>query len=170
MTLSGRLRKFSLAAHLVFAVGWIGAVLAYLAVATAAEASDETATVRGAWIAMELIGWYTIVPLAIATLITGVVMAVGTRWGLFRHYWVVFSLALTSFAAAVLLFHMPTVSSSADVARAADAARLNDLGGDLAHPAIGAVVLLAVQILNVFKPRGLTSYGRRREAEQAGAR
>jgi hypothetical protein len=166
MTMSPGLRKFALASHLTFAAGWIGAVVAYLALGVAAETSTNDETVRGAWVAMELTGWYAIVPLAIATLLTGLVMALGTRWGLFRHYWVLISFALTVFAAVVLLLHMPTVSSTADVAREAEGARLDALGGDLGHPGIGLVVLLVIEVLNVYKPRGMTAYGRRRQDEQ----
>ena len=163
MTMSAGARKFALASHLTFAVGWIGAVLAYLALGVAAEASTSDETVRGAWVAMELTGWYVLVPLASATVLTGLVMALGTRWGLFRHYWVLISFVLTVFAAVVLVLHMPTVSDSADIAREADSARLEGLGGDLAHPGIGLGVLLVIQVLNVYKPTGMTRYGRRRE-------
>lgn len=157
-----RVRKFMLAAHLAVSVGWIGAAVAYLALGIAAVSTDDAPTVRGSWIAMEAIGWYVIVPLAVASLLTGVVMALGTRWGLFRHYWVVVSLVLTAFATVVLVLHMPTVSSQADVARAAEDARLDRLGGDLLHPAVGLVVLLVIQVLNVYKPRGMTPYGQRK--------
>lgn len=169
MTMSARLRKFVLAAHLTFSIGWVGTVIAYLALGIAAETSRDTQTVRGAWLAMELTGWYVIVPLASASLLTGLVMALGTRWGLFRHYWVVFSLVLTTFATAVLLLHMPTVSSQADVAQDAEGASLHALGGDLLHPGIGLVLLLVVQVLNLYKPRGLTPYGRRKHHEQRSA-
>jgi hypothetical protein len=36
--------------------------------------------------------------------------------------------------------------------------------GDLLHPALGLVVLLTVQVLNIYKPSGMTRYGRRRTA------
>src|SRR5918993_585022 len=88
MTMTPGLRKFALAAHLTFSVGWIGAVVAYLALGLAAVRSQDPQTVRGAWIAMELTGWYVIVPLALASLLTGLVMALGSKWGLFRYYWV----------------------------------------------------------------------------------
>ena len=159
-------RKLVLAVHLSVSVGWIGAAAAYLAIGVVAGSSESPETVRGAWIAMELIGWYVIVPLAATALATGVVMAAGTRWGLFRHYWVIFSLALTTFAAVVLVLHMPTVSSTADEARTADAPELHALGGDVGHPAIGLAVLIAILVLNVYKPRGVTAYGRRRHADQ----
>ena len=166
MALSPGVRKVVLAAHLSVSVGWIGAAAAYLAVGIAAETSDRPETIRGAWIAMELIGWYVIVPLAVGALITGVSIALGTRWGLFRHYWVIFSLALTTFATVVLLLHMPTVSSTADEARVASAEHLEALGGDIEHPAIGLAVLLATLVLNVYKPRGMTAFGQRKQAER----
>jgi hypothetical protein len=163
MTMPPGLRKLALAAHLTCSLGWSGAVVAYLALGVSAATSQDAQTVRAAWIAMELTGWYVIVPLALTALLTGLVMALGTSWGLFRHYWVLISLLLTILATVVLLLHMPTVSS---LARAADGAHLGGLGGDLVHPGLGLVVLLVITGLNVYKPRGLTRYGWRKQQEQ----
>jgi hypothetical protein len=113
------LRKFTLAIHLACSVGWIGGVVAYLALGLAAATSQDAQTLRAAWIAMDVTGWYAIVPLALASLLTGLLMALGTKWGLFRHYWVLISLVLTVIAAGVLLLHMPDVSALADAAREA---------------------------------------------------
>ncbi len=121
---------------------------------------------RAAWMAMELTGWSGIVPMALGSLVTGLVMALGTPWGLFRHYWVLISLVLTVLSTVVLLLHMPTVSSLARVAREADDAALHGLGGDLFHPGVGLLVLLAITVLNVYKPRGLTPYGWRKEQQE----
>jgi hypothetical protein len=159
-------RKFALSAHLTFSVGWIGAVVSYLALGVAAATSEDVQTVRAAWTAMELTGWYVIVPLALASLLTGLVMALGTKWGLFRHYWVLISFSLTVFATVVLLLHMPTVTVTADLAREAEGATLEGLGGDLGHPSIGLVVLLVIQALNMYKPAGMTRYGWRKQQEQ----
>jgi hypothetical protein len=106
------------------------------------------------------------VPLALAALLSGLVMSFITPWGLFRHYWVVIALLLTILATVVLLLHMPTVSSLAAVARESDGAALRRLGGDLFHPGLGLVVLLVITALNVYKPRGLTPYGWRKQQEQ----
>jgi hypothetical protein len=178
MTMPPGLRKFALATHLAFSVGWIGAVVVYLALSVAAMTSQDAQTVRAAWIAMELTGWYVIVPLALASLLTGLLMALGTKWGLFRHYWVLFSFVLTTLATVVLILHMPDVSVLADVAREADGAAF-DPGrehlvsrlsrGDLLHPGLGLVVLLLIQVLNVYKPRGMTRYGWRKEDERRRA-
>lgn len=152
-----------LALHLTVSVGWIGGVVTYLVLGLAAVNATDAQVIRGAWIAMELSGWYALVPLAVASLLTGTIMAVGTRWGLVRHYWVVISWVLTSISVVVLVLHMPDVTATAAVARTANAQDLAGLGGDLGHPAIGLVVLLVVQGLNVYKPRGLTRYGHRRQ-------
>ena len=170
MTLAPGARKLLLAVHLTVSVGWIGSVLAYLALGVAAVTSNETQTVRSAWLFMELTGWYVVVPLAVAALLTGIAMALGTKWGLFRHYWVLFSLVLTVVATAVLLLHMPDVSATADAAQQAEGAALEALGGDLAHPAIGLVVLLVIQVLNVYKPQGVTRYGWRKQHEEREGR
>jgi hypothetical protein len=160
------LRSFALTVHLTCSVGWIGAVVSYLALGVAATTSRDGQTVRAAWIAMELTGWYVIVPLAIAALLTGLVMSLGTPWGLFRHYWVLFTLVLTILATAVLLLHMPTVSALAGVAREEDGADLGRLGGDLLHAGGGLLVLLVITVLNIYKPRGVTPYGWRKQQEQ----
>jgi hypothetical protein len=166
MAMAPGLRKFVLAAHLTFSVGWIGAVVAYLALSVSAITSRDALTVRAAWIAKELIGWYAIVPLALATVLTGLVIALGTKWGLFRHHWVLISFVLTIFATVVLLLRMPTVSLLAGVARKADSADLAQLEGDLLHPGVGLLVLLVIAGLNVYKPRGMTQYGWRKQQEQ----
>ena len=166
MTMPPGLRKFALTAHLTFSAGWIGAVVAYLALGVSAVTSRDARTVRAAWIAMEVTGWFAIVPLALAALLTGLVMALGTPWGLFRHYWVVITFVLTVLATVVLLLHMPTVSALADVAQAADSASLAGLGGDLFHPGAGLLVLLVIMGLNVYKPRGMTPYGARKHQEE----
>ena len=160
------LRKFALAVHLTLSVGWIGAVVAYLALGVSAVTSQDAQTVRAAWIAMELTGWFVIVPLALAALVTGLVMSLGTPWGLFRHYWVLITLALTILCTVVLLLHMLTVSHMADVAREADGANVGGLGGDLFHAGGGLLVLLVITALNVYKPRGMTPYGWRKQQEQ----
>jgi hypothetical protein len=158
--------------HIAFSVGWIGAVAGYIALDVAVATSQEAQTLRAAYLAMGLIARYVIVPLAFAALLTGLVISVGTKWGLFRHYWVLISLLLTLFATAVLLSETRTISAFADIA--ADPTTSGDdlraLGSTLVHSIGGTVVLLVIQVLNVYKPRGLTPYGWRKQQEERTAR
>ena len=165
------LRKFALTVHLTSSVGWIGAVAAYIALDVAVARGQDAQTLRAAYLAMEWTASFVIVPLALATLLTGLVMSLGTKWGLFRHYWTVISLLLTVFATVVLLAETRTISYFAD--RAADPAtsgeELRALGSTLVHSVGGMVVLLINLWLNMYKPRGLTPYGWRKQHEQRSA-
>jgi hypothetical protein len=179
MTMPPGLRKFALAVHLTLSVGWIGAVAAYTALDVATVTSQDTQTLRAAYLGMELIARQVVVPMALASLLTGLVMSLGTTWGLFRHYWVLISLLLTIVATAVLLVETQTISYFADMAAdpATSGDELRGMGSTLAHSVGGTVMLLVVLVLNVYKPRGMTRYGwhkqqqeRRRQREQRTAR
>jgi hypothetical protein len=159
------LRKFVLTIHLTASLGWIGSVMAYVALGISATRTADVGMARSAWTAMDLVGWVVIVPLAVAALVTGVGISLGTAWGLFRHYWVLISLGLTILATAVLLLHMPSVTATARIARESDVGQLTQLGGDLGHAIGGLVVLLVITVLNVYKPQGLTPYGWRKQQE-----
>ncbi len=166
MTMSASLRKFALTVHLISSVGWIGAAASFVALTVVGLTSQDARMVRAVYLAAEPITWFAIIPLALASLLTGLVMSLGTPWGLFRHYWVLITLVLTVLATAVLLLHMPTVSALADLAREADGADPDGHGGDLFHAGGGLLVLLVITVLNVYKPRGLTPYGWRKQQEQ----
>lgn len=168
MILTPRLRKFALAAHITVAVGWIGAVSGYIALDVTAATSRDARTLRAVYLAMELIVWYVIVPLALASLLTGLAMALGTRWGLFRHYWVLISLLLTVIATTVLLVETQVIGDYAEIAAdpRTSGEDLRALGNTLVHSVGGTMVLLVILTLNVYKPRGVTRYGWRKQEEQ----
>src|SRR5258707_5054712 len=101
MNMTPRFQKFALLAHIAFSVGWFGAVVPYLALAIASLVSRDAQTVRAAYLSMELIGWYVIVPFSLAALLSGLVQSLGTRWGLLRHWWILAKLVLTVFAVVI---------------------------------------------------------------------
>jgi DMSO/TMAO reductase YedYZ heme-binding membrane subunit len=103
--LSPQARKVALTAHVTTSVGWLGAVAGVLALAIAGVSATDEQTVRGVYIAMRVTAWAVLVPLALASLVTGVLQALGTRWGLLRHYWVVTKLVITVIATAILLLY-----------------------------------------------------------------
>jgi hypothetical protein len=113
---------------------------------------------------LELLGWYVIVPFSVVSLVTGLVQARGTQWGLLRHYWVLAKLAMNLFATAVLLLYMQTLTLLADAARALapdGAASALRTPSPMIHAAAAAALLVVALVLSVYKPRGLTGYGRR---------
>jgi hypothetical protein len=170
MILPPGLRKLALTAHVSSSIGWLGAVVAFLALAVIGLTSQDAQTVRGAYLVMEPAAWYVLVPLALTSLLTGIVSSLGTTWGLFRHYWVLFKLVITTFATIVLLIYMETFSHLARVAAdpTADLAMVRNPSPGL-HAGLALLVLLVPAVLSVYKPRGLTPYGQRKQREQQRA-
>lgn len=166
VALSPSIRKFALTAHVASSVGWLGAVVGALALAISGATSDDVQTVRAAYIAMELSGWAVLVPLSLASLLTGLVQALGTPWGLFRHYWVVTKLAMNVLATIVLLLYMQTLGSLADMAANAtlSTSDLEELRSPspMLHAGAALVLLLVATVLAIYKPRGRTRYGERK--------
>jgi uncharacterized membrane protein len=171
MIMPPRLRKFALTAHVTSSVSWLGAVVVFLALAVLGLTSQDAQTVRGAYLVMEPAARFVLVPLALASLLTGIVQSLGTTWGLFRHYWVLFKLLINVVATIVLLLYMETFRFMASVAA--------DPGADLGvvrnaspgiHAALALLLLLVATVLAVYKPRGMTRYGRRKQRQQSRQR
>ena len=172
MIMTPGLRKFALVVHVTSSVGWLGAVVAFLALAVAGLTSREGQTVRAAYLAMKLTTWYVIVPLNVAALLTGLVSSLGTPWGLFRHYWVLAKLLLTVLATIVLLLHTRPIDYMAGVAAQTTLSNADFRGLRVqlvADAGAALIVLLIATGLAVYKPRGLTRYGRRKLQEQRTA-
>jgi hypothetical protein len=164
MVLTPRLRKFALTAHVTSSVGWLGASVVFLALAIVGVTSQDAQTVRGVYLVMDPAAWFVLVPFAFASLLTGLVSSLGTTWGLFRHYWVLFKLLINVFATIVLLTYMETFKFMAGVAADPRA----DLGvvrnaSPILHAALAVLLLLVAATLGVYKPRGMTPYGRRKQ-------
>ena len=165
MIMSPGVRRFALTAHVTTSVGWLGAVAGFLVLAVAGLTKQDDQTVRAVYLAMELLTWCLIVPLSFASLLSGCIQGLGTSWGLFRHYWVLIKLLMTPLATLVLVVHMQPIQQVAEAARHTFMSHA-DLGEIrvqiVVDAAAGALLLLVATALSVYKPRGLTAYGRRR--------
>lgn len=170
--MSSALRKAALTAHAVSSVGWLGAVAAFLALAIASLTRPEAEVVRAAALAMDLTTRQVIVPLSIASLLTGLISSLGTPWGLLRHYWVVVKLLINLLSSIILFVHLRPIAELASRAAAQLAPSHADLGLRTQMVVASGAALLALlvaTVLSVYKPRGLTHYGWRRQREQLKA-
>lgn len=168
MTWSPGVRRALLVAHVATSVGWLGAVTASLGISLVGLVADDEQLARAAYLVLEPVGRYVLVPLAVATLVTGVVQSLGSRWGLLLHWWVVFKLAITLLAGAILLAYLATFDAMATAA-ADRSLRLADVRNPspVLHATLALVGLLVATVLAIVKPRGRTRRGMRRSATQA---
>ncbi len=162
MTMAPPVRKLALTAHVVSSVGWLGAVVVFLGLSIVGMTSANPETVRAAYLAMESIGLFVLVPFSIASLATGLVQSLGTKWGLVRHYWVLAKLLINVAASLVLLLYTQTLASLADLASADAELGMLRSPSPVLHAVAALVLLLAAAGLSVYKPRGMTRYGWRR--------
>src|SRR5918996_5701216 len=164
MVFAPALRKFTFTTHVTSSVGWVGAALVFLALAAIGLSSDDERTVRGAYLVMAPAAWFVLVPLAHASLVSGMALSLGTPWGLIRHYWVVVKLAITLFSTVILLIYMRTFRQMAGVA----ADPVVELGlvrnpSPLLHAILALVLLISATVLAIYKPFGMTPYGTRQQ-------
>ncbi len=167
------LRKLTITAHVTFSVGWLGAVAAFLVLSIAGLSSHDAEVVRGAYLSMDLISRFIIIPFCLAALITGLIQALATPWGLFRYYWIVMKFGLAVLATIALLIHQFAVMAvaakrvSGATAETLFSAEFGPLKTELVRaPSLAILLLLVVTTLGVYKPWGLTPYGRRKQQER----
>jgi len=168
------LRKFTITAHVAFSVGWLGAVAAFLVLSIAGLTSHDAEVVRGAYLSMDLISRFVIIPMCFAALVTGLLQALGTPWGLFRYYWILMKFGLAVVATIALLVHQFVVVAEAAkrvsgaAAETLFSADLGPLKTELVRaPSLSILFLLVAATLGVYKPWGLTRYGRRKQQERS---
>jgi uncharacterized membrane protein len=164
MTFTVGLRRFTFATHLTSSVGWFGAVLVFVALATIGLTSRDERTVRGAYLVMAPAAWFVLVRLAHASLVSGIALSLGTPWGLIRHYWVAIKLVITVFSTVILMIYMGTFRQMAGVA----SDPVVELGlvrnpSPLVHASLALVLLSVAIVLAIYKPFGMTPYGARQQ-------
>ena len=165
MIMPPRVRRIALVVHVACSVATIGAVAAFLALALAGLDGERQ---PAAYIAMEVVAWCVVLPLVFGALLSGLIQALGTQWGLFRHWWVLVKLIVTLTVALVLLLQLELISN---LAAAAAAGRLSTIETALrwspvVHAGAGLLVLLIPVVLSLYKPSGLTRYGWRRQQDE----
>jgi hypothetical protein len=143
-------RKVLLSVHITSTVGALGADVTILALGLSGLTGSNPATV---YPAMGLIGGSILAPLAVASLVTGIVLARLSVWGVFTYWWVVIKLATTTgLAILVLQVLVPRFAAASAAASSgiplADADRLQLV----VTAATGTTLLIAMVVLAVFKP------------------
>ena len=146
-----------LTTHLGSTLGWFGAVAAFLALAIVGLSEQNEQVVRGIYVAMDRSAWLVILPFCFLSSISGIAQSLGTKWGLFKHYWIIVKLALTTVATVILLLHMQPISQIADMAMKMpiSGAQFTAVKVQLiANAAAALLVLAAITAISVYKPWG----------------
>lgn len=149
-----RLTKFFFTTHISFSIGWLGAVAVFLALAITALTTNDAELARSGYLAMEISTWYVIVPFSIASVATGLIQALGTKWGLFRYYWITVKLFITAAMTVLLLLHLQPIASLAGAEGQASNQETKTLIDISTKAGAALITLIGIVTISVYKPWG----------------
>ncbi|MEW2610544.1 DUF2269 domain-containing protein [Streptomyces sp. NPDC047880] len=154
-------RRAALVVHVTASACWLGLSLGLLALGTTAASTGSAATVEASVRAMKLFADWLLLPVAFLTLLSGLLLSLGTKWGLARYRWVYtkFWLTLATTTATVLALR-PGVNSA--VTAVAAGGPLPDAGDVLFGPVVSLSAYVFMTVISVLKPWGKTRRGHRR--------
>ncbi|WP_262006172.1 DUF2269 domain-containing protein [Streptomyces sp. FIT100] len=153
-------RRAILVVHVSASASWLGLSLGLLGLSVAAIASDSQAAAEASYRSMAVFANWLMVPIALLTLVSGVVLSLGTPWGLARYHWVWTKFWLTLVTTGLTVFSLrPGVNTAAEEAAAGIA--VTDASGLLAAPIVSLSAYLFMTAISVLKPWGMTRRGKR---------
>jgi hypothetical protein len=164
--MSREMRKFVLLSHVLSSVSWIGVDLVMGVLSFRGLTTDDPQTLATAYGGLAMFCVPLLLTLGLLSLGTGVVLGLGTRFGLLRHWWVVTKLVIALVLCALVLVALrPALVEAATQTAVVDgtlADRLSVVRRDMIFPPIVSTsALLFASWLAVYKPWGLTPRGRR---------
>jgi len=169
--MSPRTRKVWLTLHVGVSVGWLGVGLSMTVLALVGMFADSHALRHGAYEVLHVVDLAAAIPSMFLSIITGLVVSLGTKWGLVRHWWVIIKFAIS---VSIPLLAGTVESALADelALRTVDPAA-EPGGTGIALTAILAaftVALWVATILSVVKPWGRTRWGRAADVRERESR
>jgi len=89
-----KVRQIWMILHVACSVGWLGVLVASFALCVAALDAEDPARAAALTTAVTTLSDMFVLPGTLLVLITGVVLGVGTKWGLAKYYWVLTKLVV----------------------------------------------------------------------------
>ncbi|MEU9991013.1 DUF2269 domain-containing protein [Streptomyces sp. NPDC048045] len=169
MMLSRPARRASLVVHVAASASWLGLTLGLLALGITATATGSAVTAQASVRGMKLFADWLLLPVAFLTLLSGVLLSMGTPWGLARHRWVYIKFWLTLATTAATAFALrPGVNSA--LAALTAGGPLPGARAVLAGPVVSLSAYVFMTAISVLKPWGLTRRGRNHRAAARAAK
>jgi hypothetical protein len=147
-------RKALVAAHVVAAAMWVGIAVTFVAMAVVAVSSQDVTTGTATYELMAVFD-VTLLPWAnFATVLTGLALSLGTKWGLLSYYWVMAKIVIS---VGILVAAFTFLHDALE--RAASEAGVS--GGEqvvLRGFGFASLALVAAVLLSLYKPGGRTRF------------
>lgn len=156
-------RKTVLVLHVITAVGWLGVTIADVALGATALTTDRPELQHAMFRALGVIADFVLIPIAWTAFLTGLLLALGTKWGLIRHKWVLTKFLLTTLVVLLTTFSLvPGLTSQRDAVESAAADQLvaTDPNSMISAGIVSTTIYTMCVLLSIVKPWGRTRWGR----------
>jgi uncharacterized membrane protein len=157
-------RRVVLIVHIVSAGSWFGIDVAMAVVIISVMTTDDPLTAASGLRTLEIITVWPLLSAGLVCLLSGIVLGLGSKWGLVRYWWVAVKLVLNLVLTGLVLVALrPEVTHLADQARRSMSGEpvSFDLSNLFYPPTVSPALLLVAFTLSVVKPWGLMRRARR---------
>ena len=157
--LGARQRKWVLLLHIAAAGVWLGLDVVVAVLVFTARGTADPQIEAFCYRALELLAIWPMASAALGSLLTGVLLGLGTKYGLVRYWWVAVKLAMNLvLTVLVVMLLRPGLHDAADYGRrlADGLPAAFDSRSLMFPPIVSTSALLAAMVLSVFKPWGRT--------------
>ena len=146
-------RNIAVTVHVVAALALLGVSTVVLVAGLQAATRDDARDAHAVYSLLRLLTFSLDLPLAAITLLSGVLLALTSRWGLFRHWWVIAKLAIYGATLIIgLVLISPSLDTMIDVTEAGNTGESGARSTLIVAAGVQAVILAAAAALGVFKP------------------
>jgi len=156
-------RKTVLVLHVIAAVGWLGVTFANVALGATLLTTNDPQVQHAMFRALGVVADFVLIPIAWTAFLTGLLLALGTKWGLIRHKWVLTKFLLTTLVVLLTTFSLvPGLKSERDAAEiaAADQLLVTDPNSMISAGVVSTTIYTICVLLSIVKPWGRTRWGR----------
>lgn len=153
-------RRALLVVHVAVSVSWLGLTLGLLTLGITAYTTGDPTLTDASYRAMKVFSDWLLAPVVVVTFVSGLVLSLGTPWGLARHHWVWVKFWITLVTGAATVFALrPGIVQAAGSGGVPDRSLV-------AAPSVATAAYLFMTVISVLKPWGPTRRGRRLRAER----
>lgn len=154
-----RQRKWILLLHIAAAGTWLGLDVVVAVLVFTARASGDRQTAAFCFRALEIVAIWPMVTAAVLSLVSGILLGLGSKYGLMRYWWVAVKLLMNVLLTTlVLVLLRPGLHEAADYGRAVDAGLPGEFDSTslMFPPIVSTSAVLFAMVLSIFKPWGRT--------------
>jgi hypothetical protein len=152
-----RARRAALVLHILAAGAWVGIDVVLGVLVFTAMATTDRGTEALCYRALELFATWPLLIAGVLTLASGVLLGLGTRYGLVKYWWVAVKLVMNLvLVTLVVVLLRPGVHDAARYGEALASGRPSDvrIANLFMPPIVSGTALVVATVLSVFKPWG----------------